>query len=61
MMTRKHFEKTASLIKNFTAVTEKQRSEMAHAFSDMYADENPHFDDERFIKACGIGITEVKK
>tara|TARA_R100001015_G_C4565725_1_gene124713 strand:+ start:129 stop:314 length:186 start_codon:yes stop_codon:yes gene_type:complete len=61
MMTRKHFEKTASLIKSFTALTEKQRSEMAEKFSDMYAEENPNFKKKIFIKACGIGITEVKK
>ena len=60
MQTRKHFERTASLIKNFTAVTEKQRSEMAHKFSNMYAEENPRFDAERFIKACGIVYSEVR-
>ena len=56
MMTRKHFEKTASLIKGFTAINEDQRYHMALEFSNMYTEENPRFDAERFIKACGIGI-----
>ena len=59
MITRKHFEKTASLIKGFTAINEDQRYHMALEFSNMYAEENPRFDTERFIKACGIGISEV--
>ena len=59
MITRKHFEKTASLIKGFTAINEDQRYHMALEFSNMYAEMNPRFDAERFIKACGIGITEV--
>ena len=59
MITRKHFEKTASLIKSFTAINEDQRYHMAIEFSNMYAEENPRFDAERFIKACGIGISEV--
>ena len=59
MITRKHFEKTASLIKGYTAINEDQRYNMALEFSNMYAEENPRFDAERFIKACGIGISEV--
>ena len=59
MITRKHFEKTASLIKGFTAINEDQRYHMALEFSNMYAEENPRFDAERVIKACGIGISEV--
>ena len=54
MQTKKHFERTASLIKNFTAVTEEQRSEMAHKFSNMYAEENPRFDEDKFYIACGV-------
>ena len=59
MITRKHFEKTASLIKGFTAINEDQRYNMALEFSNMYDEMNPRFDAERFIKACGIGISEV--
>ena len=53
MITRKHFEKTASLIKGFTARNEDLE------FSNMYAEMNPRFNRETFIKACGIGISEV--
>ena len=59
MITRKHFEKTASLIKGFTAINEDQRYHMALEFSNMFAEENPRFNRETFIKACGIGISEV--
>ena len=59
MITRKHFEKTACLIKGFTAINEDLRYHMALEFSNMYAEMNPRFNRETFIKACGIGISEV--
>jgi len=59
MLTRKHFENTARLIRT-TGINDADRLKIAREFSNMYAEENPRFDAERFIKACGFGITEVK-
>ena len=59
MLTRKHFERTASLIRT-TGINDADRLKIAREFSNMYAEENPRFDAERFIKACGFGITEVE-
>jgi len=59
MLTRKHFENTARLIRT-TGINDKDRLKIAREFSNMYAEENPRFDAERFIKACGFGITEVE-
>ena len=55
MMTRKHFERIASIIRKFPYAKET----LAKEFIQMFEEDNPNFDDERFIKACGIGITEV--
>ena len=57
-MTRKHFERTARLIRT-TGINDADRLKIAREFSNMYAEENPRFDAERFIKACGFGISEV--
>ena len=54
MNTRKHFENTARLIRNFTAVTEEQIKELDEKFSNMYAEENPRFDEDKFYIACGV-------
>jgi hypothetical protein len=59
MLTRKHFENTARLIRT-TGINDADRLKIAKEFSKMYAEENPHFKKQRFIKACGFGITEVK-
>ena len=60
-MTRKHFERIASIIRKFPAETYgwSAKETLAKEFIQMFEEDNPNFDDERFIKACGIGITEV--
>ena len=54
MMTRKHFEKLARILCEHSASTE-----LIYSVMNMCQEENPHFNTERFIKACGIGISEV--
>jgi hypothetical protein len=54
MMTRKHFKKIASIIQKFPYA----KGALAKEFGDMCQEENPRFDRETFIKACGIGIVE---
>ena len=53
MMTRKHFEKLARILCEHSASTE-----LIYSVMNMCQEENPHFNTERFIKACGIGISE---
>jgi hypothetical protein len=66
-MSRKHFEALAAEIRaeytcartydNFPAAEAIAR--LAGRIARVCADSNPNFSDARFIKACGIGSTEV--
>jgi hypothetical protein len=73
-MTRKHFEALAAEIRaeytcartydNFPAAEAIARlagriARLAGRIARVCADSNPNFSDARFIKACGIGSTEV--
>lgn len=58
MMTRKHFEAIASILRDHTPV-QGEAADITHAdtvtdLADYFATENPNFDRERFIKACGL-------
>lgn len=55
-MTRKHFEFIAATIAampTHAATLRTQKRSCALAFADALAKENPRFDRERFLKACG--------
>ena len=52
MMTRKHFERTASIIRKFPHAKET----LAEEFKQMFQEDNPNFDEEKFYIACGVGI-----
>lgn len=55
MMTRQHFEKVASLLKEFRdEIPQTTFEEIVMEFGDMFLAENERFDDARFQEACGI-------
>ena len=64
-MARKHFIAIAALLAdaNLAVVDEHGNPQAAdivmcdltHALADYFQSENPNFDRERFIKACGLG------
>lgn len=51
MLTHKHFEKFAELVKN--QVKPRYRRSMAWLLIDIFK-ENPRFDRARFMRACGV-------
>lgn len=50
MLTKKHFEKTAEIIR--TLPTQEQRLNMARKFAQDFRKSNPRFDEVRFFVAC---------
>ena len=60
MLTRKHFKELARIMEiHRTPDNEKTLNLISASISNMCMRENPRFDRETFLKACGIGITEV--
>lgn len=59
-MTRKHFESIAGVFNNNMPMFQNTRENaeafrmMANEMADMCANQNPRFDHERFIRACGL-------
>jgi hypothetical protein len=53
VMTRKHFQQVADLIK--ANPDAKKREELAAHHSQIFKKSNPRFDQARFNKACGVG------
>jgi len=59
MMTKKHFEKIASIFKedNVSWRVELELNtynRLAHKMADFFATENPQFNKEKFLQACGV-------
>jgi hypothetical protein len=60
-MTRKNYNTIAAAIKaEITGVVPKQDAvdtivNLAHRLAALMADDNPRFDPERFLNACGVG------
>jgi len=55
MMTRQHFEKVASLLKEFRdEIPQTTFEEIVMEFGDLFLAENERFDDAKFQAACGI-------
>ena len=50
-MTRKHFKMVAQVVSAIDCIN--TRKEVALNFANEFTKENPRFDIERFIKACG--------
>lgn len=59
MLTKKHFLATADIIKDLKSVSPKIKYNLAAEFCAYFFAENPLFDEERFLKACGV-TKEVK-
>ena len=71
MMTKKNYESAAKVVRNLaepfrapskpdTVKETRRRKEDAKvaavAFSLFFRDDNPSFDQERFLTACGVGL-----
>ena len=63
MLTRKVFEQIAASVKKSVDKADETldtnlygfATEMAHELADYFQKENPRFDRERFLDACGLG------
>lgn len=56
-MTRKHFIAIARILADGEGRTDyATRREVALGLADYFAGENPHFDRDRFLSACGIAF-----
>lgn len=53
MMTRKHYEKAAKIVSTMKG-NGLAAQDAAAAFVSFFADDNPRFDADRFIKACKL-------
>lgn len=51
-MTKKHFKAIAEIIRNTRCV--KEIAQVAIKLADYFADENPLFDRDKFMTACGL-------
>ena len=59
MMTRKDYVKVAEILKSFGDNVENNHSDffdLVYDFSDMFAEDNPNFQEKKFLKACGLDI-----
>lgn len=64
MFQKRHYERLASIIDgmDFWAPTPREtRNEVARQFADALARDNPRFDRERFLAACGAQTPEQNK
>ena len=52
-MTRKHFKAVADALRASDAHPDSVR-DIALALADVFAGENPRFDSDRFLTACGV-------
>lgn len=59
MMTRKDYVATAEILKNFGNNVENNHSDfidLVYDFADMFAQDNPNFQEKKFVQACGLDI-----
>ncbi len=57
MMSRKHYEQVAEILRKFPfGTSEASQAVLARAFAEMFSADNPRFDRERFYIACDVGI-----
>jgi hypothetical protein len=54
-MTKKHYEAIASIIEYYAHDTTVYNA-LANRLADYFAQDNPKFDRQRFLKACGIEV-----
>ena len=63
MMTRKDYVKTAEILKNFydhNSINDNDFIDLVYEFADWFAEDNPNFQEIKFVHACGLDIQEVK-
>lgn len=53
-MTRKDYVMIADRIGGMTYLTETDRATIAEDFAEALAADNPRFNSERFLEACGV-------
>ena len=51
-MTKKNYQKAADLIRKRSPKSKKQKAAMVETFVEFFKNDNPRFDEERFIFAC---------
>ena len=59
MMTRKDYVATAEILKNFGDNVENNFSDfidLVYEFADMFAKDNPNFQEKKFVQACGLDV-----
>lgn len=54
MMTRKDYVKVAEILKSFHENNFSEFADLVYDFSDMFSDDNPNFNEDKFIEACGL-------
>lgn len=60
MMTRKHFQEVAEILKYAsTKMHPALFSKMVNDFAVMFAKENPNFNVNKFHEACGYHVTKL--
>jgi hypothetical protein len=52
MLTRKHFVRTAAIVKDTHGLTDIERQILAEEFAIFFSEENQNFDEARFMGAC---------
>ena len=59
MMTRKDYVATAEILKNFGDNIENNFTDfldLVYDFADMFAKDNPNFNEKKFANACGLDV-----
>ena len=59
MMTRKDYVATAEILKNFGDNIENNFTDfldLVYDFADMFAKDNPNFNEKKFVNACGLDV-----
>lgn len=62
MMTRKDYVATAEILKGIgdnSSISPNDFLDLVYDFADMFAEDNPNFNEKKFAKACGLDILEV--
>lgn len=64
MMTRKDYVTTAEILKNFHdhySISDADFITLVYDFADMFAEDNPNFQENKFVNACGLDVQNVPK
>ncbi len=60
-MTRQHFQRFAEMIQSMDYLYPVDKVGVAADLAAVFSEYNPHFDDERFYKACGFDESVIKE